>query len=802
MKRFQGVITILTGLAGPGRLASGQWTAFFVITAIWCFVFSEYLLFHKVFVFDQFAIDTLSQFYPIEYFRLNNLLNGKLPFWTFQLGLGTGVYPLMANANPFDLVFLLFGPDQFIDAMPVVLYLKYLATGLFLYAFLRKLSIEPIAALIGSLLFTFSGHMVINSHWYHYSNYVVFLAIFLYFFELWFQDGRWFPLVIAVGLVALKGELQLFQVGCFSSVYVFWRGYNRFGWSPALLRTYLYLGALYLAGLCMGAYIYLPNFLTMLNSSRVTGAVHNLSLSEKILNVLIIEKWASVKVLLARLFSTDMLGSWFNYSGTLNYFEDSTFYIGLLPILMLPLVLFLPKEKRLVWLFPAAAFLTIFLPSIRLALNGFVSTTFKYVSLYGGFFLLFPAIVILSQLFVGSAAQKSVALHRILGVAFLAVALLLLVLYTGGLETLQQELEIDGSVLQRTTLFMAMYLAGLSVLLARRRTQALKYFFLILVIVEVTLAARMTVHRTPGALTPFFISRGENYFDSGTGGALQYIADRDTSFFRIEKAYNDAYLNDSLIQNYFGTQSYYGFASNGVVDFYRSLGLSNHSPRLASYRYGFEKRSALQSLLGVKYFLCRNDEQCSGLIGFSPIKNIEDVRIYVNNHVLPFGRVFHQQMDKKLFSQLSFEEKDKALLSAVVVNSPIGAIPFYKLEEEPVSYEQMAEAAGRDNEIFQLDEWNQEFFAGTITVNREGILFFPVPYDQGWHLNLNGKSAELLQIDYGFSGVYLPADGTYQVELFYIPHFLTTAMLISIVSVTLCLLLRAVMPRLHIIRYP
>ena len=245
MKNLKNAIGDLPNRAITATHVNGQQAAFLFITAIYCFVFSEYLLFNKSFVFEKFAIDTLSQFYPIEYFRLSKLLNGNFPFWSFQLDLGINVYPVIANGNPFDLIFLIFGPDYFIDAMPVVIYLKYLATGLFFHAFLRKLSVEPIAALIGSLLFTFSGHMVINCHWYHYSNYAVFIALFLYFFELWFQEGRWLPLVLAVGLVALKGELQLFQVGCFSLVYIFWRGYDRFGCSLALVRTFLYFFSLY-----------------------------------------------------------------------------------------------------------------------------------------------------------------------------------------------------------------------------------------------------------------------------------------------------------------------------------------------------------------------------------------------------------------------------------------------------------------------------------------------------------------------------------------------------------------------------
>jgi uncharacterized membrane protein YfhO len=348
-------------------------------------------------------------------------------------------------------------------------------------------------------------------------------------------------------------------------------------------------------------------------------------------------------------------------------------------------------------------------------------------------------------------------------------------------------------------LFTAAYLAGLSVLFAMGSVKILKYCFLLLVIAEVALGARMTVFRNPGALSPFFAERGENYFNSGTIGALKYIADRDTSFFRVEKGYNDVYLNDSLVQNYFGTQSYFGFAPKGVVDFYKSMGLSQQSPRLASYRYGFEKRSALQSLFGVKYFLCRDDEQCSGLFGFTPIMTVEDVRIYANQHFWPFGKIFYQQMEKDQFNGLSVKAKDVALLNAVVVDSLQGRIPRYIPAEETTSYEQVMETADHDHQTLQLEEWNQELFEGKIIAKREGILLFPVPYDPGWYLELNGNPTELLQIDFGFCGVHLPSKGAYEVKLYYIPPFFATAWLISAVSLTLSLLLRAFMPRWSIV---
>jgi len=212
-----------------------------IIASLWCFIFQEYILFKKAFVFNKFAIDTISQFYPIEYYKINELLSGNFPWWSFQFDLGTNVYSIFANLNPFDIIYLFFGKDHFVEAIPYVVLLKFITTGLFFHAFLKQLKINSTASLIGAILFTFSGYMMVNSHWYHYTNYAVFTAAFLYYFEIWVQKGRWLPIVLLLGLVSLKGELQLFQLACFGSGYVLYRGVTLFGWSTKIIKLFILL---------------------------------------------------------------------------------------------------------------------------------------------------------------------------------------------------------------------------------------------------------------------------------------------------------------------------------------------------------------------------------------------------------------------------------------------------------------------------------------------------------------------------------------------------------------------------------
>jgi uncharacterized membrane protein YfhO len=767
-----------------------------LLLAVWVFVFQDYLFFRQALVSDQVAIDTISQFFPIEYYRLSRLLSATLPFWSFQFDLGANVYPLMVDTNPFDLIYLLFGADHFIQAMPLVFLLKFLAAGLFFYAFLTRIDIAPLPAAVGALLYTFSGYMVINSHWYHYSNYAVFMAVFLFLFERWLQQGKWFALVLVLGLLSLKAELQLFQMACFGSVYVLYRGVQLFGWSAALIRLFGLLGLFFGLGVLLGAYEYLPNLAVVFSSSRVEGVAASTSTLEAFLQYLQPVSWHDLQGYLARFLAADMLGAWTGYRGPTNYFEFSSAYVGILAVLLFPLGLrHCGNRRNLLWLFPLVFLLVLLFPTLRLALNGFASGTFKYLSLYCAVFVLLPATVSLNHLLRHPERREILLAAAWAGLVFLALAAFLLS-RGGGAETPapgEPLLVFDPVVSQRVLFVAAAYLAFLAGLLRWPRARAVRLLLLLLVVVEVALFSRQTVARNQGALDPFFVQRQENFFNAATAAALQRIEAADDSFYRIEKGYVDGHLNDALIQNYFGTTAYYGFVAAGIVDFYQALGLSRDSRRLASYRYGLEKRLPLQALLRVKYFLCRTEAECQDLEGFVPVDTVAGIQIYQNRQVEPFGRVYRQRCPTAAFHPLSPAEKDALLLRAVVSDLPLAGLaencqpPF---NESPIG------GTATTAEALELLAWDEEHFHGRVALTEPGLVFFPIPFDRGWALTVNGQAASLLKVNFGFSGALLPAAGEYRLSLVYTPPYLLASILISLFALAVAVGIRLRWPEI------
>lgn len=294
----------------------------------------------------------------------------------------------------------------------------------------------------------------------------------------------------------------------------------------------------------------------------------------------------------------------------------------------------------------------------------------------------------------------------------------------------------------------------------------------------------------PGALYPFFHERGEKYFREDTRKAVDFIRERDPGFFRIEKDYRDVYLNDALVQNYFGTESYLGFINTGMKDFYDQFKLSTNSPNLNSYRYGLEKEASLQSLLLVKYFLCKDAQSCDGLHGFSLVHVVDGLRIYQNDHVHPFGQVFRRQIGPQFFQQLSLAEKLALVEHTVVSSAVLPGIPQYGHDGSGGHDEQAVPSERGANDTFTLTHWDQQHFAGSVDLDQPGVLFFPTPFDRGWRVQVNDQEAELLQLDFGFSGILLSSPGQYTVELRYIPPLLRTGFALTILCLPLALYLR------------
>lgn len=89
---------------------------------------------------------------------------------------------------------------------------------------------------------------------------------------------------------------------------------------------------------------------------------------------------------------------------------------------------------------------------------------------------------------------------------------------------------------------------------------------------------------------------------------------------------------------------------------------------------------------------------------------------------------------------------------------------------------------------FKVSKQTDHHIEGTITAQKEDMLFFSIPYDEGWTVKVDGKSQETRKIGNAFLSVIIPA-GEHNVSLHYISPGFVSGWKISIVSLILFILL-------------
>ncbi|MCQ2499709.1 MAG: YfhO family protein [Lachnospiraceae bacterium] len=91
-------------------------------------------------------------------------------------------------------------------------------------------------------------------------------------------------------------------------------------------------------------------------------------------------------------------------------------------------------------------------------------------------------------------------------------------------------------------------------------------------------------------------------------------------------------------------------------------------------------------------------------------------------------------------------------------------------------------------EITLTDTYNDSHILCTAELKEDGYVFFPIPYENGWTITVDGEEQEILRADYGFSAIHLPA-GSHDIRLDYQQPLLKTALLITVVSWCIFLIL-------------
>jgi len=758
-----------------------------IIMLAW--VYKGFIWGRYAYVFRDIGSDSYNLIYPQFYHHAAYIQKyGIMPQWSFQQGLGQNVHPFWFDPIS-SVLFFIFKTDS--NAVMIWMQVIYmLLAGIVFFLYLKSLQLKNYPALIGGILYTFCGYVIIGGTWTvdKFPLEILHTALLLYSTELYLTKKKWILFPVAIALVGIHQPFDLYLYGLMLLVYITVRyaeshSLKTFGYAKHLF-TFLFLGIL---GIGLGSFQLWSNLLQMIDSPRVSGnySYANTLRSSPILSV---GEWKQYATVFLRMFSSDILGDGKGYTGWQNYMEAPVFYCGFLSLLLAPQFFFqLNRKQQIIYgsLLGLCLLILVF-PYFRYAFWLFTGDYYRTISLLIVCLLLFYSMRALNFLY------ENGKVHLItLGITSV---LLLIIVNT----VVAEGQSVDRGIKSMVNIFLILY-TGLIAISKSDKLRGMAFILMgILVFTEILYFSSTSLKRRD-AFTKQELNEDGIGFRDGTIDAAKYLKEKDNTFYRIEKGYASGLaihssVNDAKIQGYYGTRSYHSFNQLNYVKFLESIKLIKANDENSSrWLYGIFDSPLIQRLCTVKYFLTTSPD-ASGLKNADQdsVAMFRGVKIFRLKDNLPLGITYDTFISDKNFEKLDSLSRHAVLLQAVMVTNDFQQklkgfqqTTSANLPNQSVTIEALQGWVNKlKQDTLQIKSFSDNLIKGEIQLESPKVLFLAIPYDEGWSAILDGKKTTIEKVDAGLMGI-LVDKGNHTLELKFEPPYVKQGTYISIISLVL-----------------
>lgn len=199
-------------------------------------------------------------------------LNGALKQWSgewcWNIDLGTqliGGYSFYNLGSPFFWISLLVHKNLFPYIVGILYIFKYVFTGCTAYLYIKLFLNNSKYAIIGALLYTFSGFQCENLLFYHFHDVVAFFPLLLLGIEIALEKRQYFLFIIAVFLNCLVNYFFFVGEVLFLMLYFIFRFWDK---PQKMLKNIIVCVICGMLGVGMASILFIPSILFILGNSR------------------------------------------------------------------------------------------------------------------------------------------------------------------------------------------------------------------------------------------------------------------------------------------------------------------------------------------------------------------------------------------------------------------------------------------------------------------------------------------------------------------------------------------------------
>lgn len=242
------------------------------------------------------------------------------------------------------------------------------------------------------------------------------------------------------------------------------------------------------------------------------------------------------------------------------------------------------------------------------------------------------------------------------------------------------------------------------------------------------------------------------------------------------------WLDKSCLQ-YFGST-----AAPSILSFYPGLGVKRDvrsEPEITNY--------ALRGLLSVEYLITTPEKRESfedeADEGWTYLADVDGYTLYHNDNYVPMGFTYDYYVTEATYEASIKTLRSNLLLRALVLededvekySSYLTELPDAMLDDLHYdSYTQdCADRRAHSCSVFQM---NNAGFHAEITLEKPNLVFFSVPYDDGFTAYVNGEKTGILRVDEGLMAVLCPA-GASSIDFVYQAAGLSASRVVTAVAI-------------------
>ena len=704
--------------------------------------------------------DFNSQQIPFYHHAHEMVRNGSFG-WDWQTDLGSnfiGSYSFYLLGSPFFWLTVPFPQWLVLYLMPYLLALKHAFAALTAYAYIRRFVRSRQAAMIGGLLYAFSGFQLYNVFFNHFQDVTAFFPLLLIAMEQRVNENRRGIFAVTVALMGIINYYFFTGQAVFAVLYFIVRCPSAD--FDASWRKFFSIALEAVLGVLMAGFMLLPAILAIWENYRVKRYLFGMDMvaySDRTRIWRIIQSFFMLPDVPARpnLFQSDY-GKWssiggflplFSMAGVIAFMSQKKKHWATRLTLICTVCALVPVLNAMFYMFNAAYYARWFyMPLLIMAMMTAYSLDNPKIKWKGGLItcgVFLAAFGIISLL---PTKDKEGKIHLLQFAKYpwylwLVLGLCIIMLYFAVLIILVRE---KGRPFYRLALCTTVFCCACSGF-------AMIYFGIGL-----------------GAWPTSYINTAIN------GGREIRLEQKPGELYRIDISKD--YDNYPMLWGFSNMRCFHSIVPTSIMDFYDAVDVTRDvASRAETDHY------ALREMFSVKYYFDRYSpehadevaETLKAMPSFHYIKRENGFNIYENDAYIPMGLAYDSCISIEDLDGAALHTREKMMLLALGMSSEQMEKYADILEVLPTEErftrtdEEFAETCReRALETCTDFEYDSSRFSAKITLEKPEMVFFSVPFEKGWRARVNGKAVDVERVNYGFMAVRCEA-GDNQIEFRY-----------------------------------